>query len=463
MRRQYNQNRMQKRSRSRKKHAFKQGRAQEASPLPALFDSALWPTFLALFSHNLDQMALTARAIVRRRQIRSAEILLRLLFFYVLADLPLRAVVTWAAQLDLATLTDTALEKRFQHSTTFLRLLLADLLNRHLEATPAPGATVRLVDATTLSFPGSCQADLRIHAEYSPQTARLVSVDVTDVHTAEALDRHSYQAGNLILADRGLARPKDFLTVLENGADFLLRVYVPTLRFLDEAGQVLSRQELLSRAQAGAIDEEMLLPLPDQSQARVRLLMIPLPVEEAEKARKKLRQKAKRQGKRVTAQGLAWAGYLCLLTSIPKERISAEGLQACYRIRWQIELFFKRCKSLLGLGRLKKSEEKLAQIHSLGKLLVAVLVEEIRQQEVGPEGEEESKGILWRTTQLAVLTLQLAIYGGREVNWRWLKEPAIRKRLQERPRKRKLAASQVSSLFDWFLANPAQEDFNLTS
>ena len=46
-----------------------------------------------------------------------------------------------------------------------------------------------------------------------------------------------------------------------------------------------------------------------------------------------------------------------------------------YRGRWQVELAFKRLKSLLGLGHLKKTDAEVAKAWLQGKLLVAFLIE----------------------------------------------------------------------------------------
>lgn len=49
-----------------------------------------------------------------------------------------------------------------------------------------------------------------------------------------------------------------------------------------------------------------------------------------------------------------------------------------YRARWQIELVFKRLKSLAGLGHLKKHDPQAARAWLQGKLLVALLIDALR-------------------------------------------------------------------------------------
>ena len=69
------------------------------------------------------------------------------------------------------------------------------------------------------------------------------------------------------------------------------------------------------------------------------------------------------------------AGYLMLVTSLPTEVSAAEVLGA-YRLRWQVELAFKRLKSLLGLDRLPAKSEPLARTWLLAHLILALLIED---------------------------------------------------------------------------------------
>jgi len=46
-----------------------------------------------------------------------------------------------------------------------------------------------------------------------------------------------------------------------------------------------------------------------------------------------------------------------------------------YRYRWQVELVFKRLKSLLELGEVPKQKEESARAWMQGKIITAMLVE----------------------------------------------------------------------------------------
>ena len=64
-----------------------------------------------------------------------------------------------------------------------------------------------------------------------------------------------------------------------------------------------------------------------------------------------------------------------LATSLPAEEWSVEALFALYRLRWQIELAFKRLKSLLHMDRLPAVTEKGARSWIYAHLVVALLAD----------------------------------------------------------------------------------------
>jgi IS4 transposase len=69
-----------------------------------------------------------------------------------------------------------------------------------------------------------------------------------------------------------------------------------------------------------------------------------------------------------------------VLTSLDAEAWSAAQVLELYRCRWQIELAFKRLKSLLQLGQLPKQDPASARAWLQLKLLLALLIERLCHQ-----------------------------------------------------------------------------------
>lgn len=75
---------------------------------------------------------------------------------------------------------------------------------------------------------------------------------------------------------------------------------------------------------------------------------------------------------------LATAGCLMLVTSLPRDAWPALRLLDLYRRRWQVELAFKRLKSLIGLEALRLHDSELVGVWMHAVLLVALLIDHER-------------------------------------------------------------------------------------
>ena len=109
----------------------------------------------------------------------------------------------------------------------------------------------------------------------------------------------------------------------------------------------------------------------------------------AEHARKKLRRQASKKQTTLTAEALEAAQYFFVWTTLPAAW-SREQVLELYRSRWQIELAFKRMKSIMGLGHLPKKDPSSCRAWLHGKLLTSLLVERMigAAKKISPWGYE---------------------------------------------------------------------------
>ncbi len=341
---------------------------------PAFLD-ADWRYLREFFPADLDDIAKSTGAVVRWRNIKNGEELLRLCLTYAVEDFSLRTTAGWAARSQWVELKDTSVLHRLRKATPFLEVVLAHLLNHRLGADRAAGRPLRLVDATVLSIPGSVGTDWRIHAIYEPVSCRLVRVQVTDHTGSERLDRYIIEAGDVVVADRGLAHARGIHAVNDANAYCLLRMHWQNIKLESTDGSPLVLNELLEKANRGMTGTDIRVPLKGREAVPVRLLIRPLPPDKAEEARAKMRRNASKKCRKPSERGLLLAGYFCLLTSIPEEVASDDAVMEYYRVRWQVELFFKRCKSLLKLNSLRAVDPNLVRAYCTGKLIEIALVE----------------------------------------------------------------------------------------
>ncbi len=78
-------------------------------------------------------------------------------------------------------------------------------------------------------------------------------------------------------------------------------------------------------------------------------------------AHRKVHQEAARRGKRTQADTLRFAEYVIVFTTFPAATFSAAEIPEWYRLRWQMELVFKRFKSLAQLGHLPNYDDDSAK------------------------------------------------------------------------------------------------------
>jgi hypothetical protein len=208
---------------------------------------------------------------------------------------------------------------------------------------------------------------------------------LTDVHGAENLQRLTYRPGDIVLGDRCYARPRDLRPVMDAGADFIVRTGWNSLRLLQANGEpfdlfatLAAQTEQESEVQVRI--HEGVTEVPPSEPLLLRLVIRRKDPEQAEAEQKRLLKDARKRGKQPDPRSLEAAKYILLLTSLPAAAFPPADILAIYRFRWQIELAFKRFKSLAGLDMLPAKKPELARAWIYARLIVAIIAEQIAGQ-----------------------------------------------------------------------------------
>jgi hypothetical protein len=339
---------------------------------------AEWQRILDQCPQELCALAKETGAVKRWRNVSSGSELLRLALSYALGDLSLRSTAGCMTAQDIA-LADTSVLDRLRAAPPFLEAVLAHLLSGRESSPHTPPSGMRACDATIVSVPGSTGIDWRLHTAFDPGTARLRAVEITDGSVGERLSRYELRPGDLALGDRGLGTAQGVHFADRKDAFSLLRVHLSNLgRHLSPAGRhSLSPKALARRAGRGHHETDVWLADPDceGKRLRARLIVARLSRAAAHAARARCLREA-RKDHRVPREGtLVLAGLLVLLTTVPRGQLSAEQALSLYRARYQVELFFKRSKSLLDLDLLRAKDPKLVRTYLLAKLIAIALTE----------------------------------------------------------------------------------------
>src|SRR5271167_890689 len=215
-----------------------------------------WPEVRAHLPADFDLEA-TARlrgAFTRAREIKSAEMLLRLALAYGGLGMSLRETCAWAEAGGIASLSDPSLLERLCKAAPWLGDILAALVAEQAKM-PAgrwAGYRLRALDGTSICEPGADRTTWRLHVGYDLASGQVDQLELTDIHGAENLQRLNYQPGDIVLADRYYARPRDLRPVIDAGADFIVRIGWNSLRLLQLNGEPLE----LFAALAAQVEQE---------------------------------------------------------------------------------------------------------------------------------------------------------------------------------------------------------------
>lgn len=340
-----------------------------------------WPEVQAHLPPGLDleRSARARGAFTRARQVKDAATLLRLALAYGACGMSLRETCAWAEAAGLASLSDPSLIERLCKAAPWLGDIVAALIGEQAKV-PAgrwAGYRLRALDATSICEPGADRTTWRLHVGYDLASGQVDHVELTDGLGAESLRRLPYQSNEIVLADRYYARPRDLRPVMEHGAHLIVRTGWNSLRLLHADGtafdlfatlaaQAEQQGEVKVRVEEGVEAPEPLI---------LRLVIRRKSPEQAQAEHRRLLKEASKRGKKPDPRSLEAAKYILLLTSLPADFSTADVL-ALYRFRWQLELAFKRMKSLVGLDELAAKKPELARTWIYARLIVFLIAEQ---------------------------------------------------------------------------------------
>lgn len=347
----------------------------ERSPA-SLLDLDSWEIIASFLPPDWDTQARQLGAIRRTRYNSDPSVVLRLLLLHLACGCSLAETAARASAAGLAQISAVGVFKRLRGCGAWLQWLAQQMRGKAEIPLAAAGRRVRAVDATWVSEPGSTGSDWQLL--YAVNLGDL-ECDFFELSAArqggESFKRVPVQPGDIVLGDRVYAAPPSVAHAVEAGADVVVRHNRGALPLYDAQGtriDVLARMKELPASGPGQWSAAV--KRPGGSWLGGRLIGLRQSEAATQRAQRQMRRRAHRDRCKLTAESLESAAYFMLWTSLPAE-IAVEQVLELYRLRWQVELVFKRMKSILGLGHLPKKDPQSARAWLAGKLFVGLLVE----------------------------------------------------------------------------------------
>lgn len=360
-----------------------------------------WQVLLSLLPTYWEKLAVRTGAIGRQfKGFHSAEALLRTLLLHIAHGYSLRETTVRARESGLAQISDVALLKRLRRSGEWFKALCHALLKETSITLPQEisGINLRIVDGTIVKEPGKTGSQWRVHYSIQLPSLQCDYFELTGVRgtgAGESFKKIPLLKNDCIMGDRGFSTAQGIGYVVSCGGFVVVRLntaslplytlqgarfdLVKRLQQMDEAGVLGQWRVKLGRKEGGWVESRVCVVRKSEVAAR--------------RAIEKIKRKAKREKIHVKAETMVYAKYIIVLTTLPEERFSAAQVLEWYRVRWQIELVFKRLKSLASLGHLPKQDEESSRAWLYGKLLLGLLTEKLMRHAsaISPWGYDVSR------------------------------------------------------------------------
>jgi hypothetical protein len=341
-------------------------------------DQEDWQVLLGYLPTNYRELADEHEQVLTKfgsTKVADPDDLLRLILLHVGANMPLRQTVALASEAGGPQLSPMRLHMKMRKAAPYLAALVQKLAGR-TEAVPERwgGYDMVAIDGSAICGPGAETTDSRIHLVLRLVDLRLFDVRVTDVTGGETFKRFHWLPDQLAIADRGYANGGGIGWVVDHGADVLVRVNRGVLRMFETEGEAIDVLERL-RSLKGTRAEEWTVTVRDPDKRRLlpgRFVAARLPEAEAKKARERV---IKERGVDVTTDDIEAAEYVALFTTAGKQRLPTQRCLDAYRLRWQVELQFKRWKSLCGFDRLPNYRDDTIVAWVYAKVLLGILMD----------------------------------------------------------------------------------------
>lgn len=313
--------------------------------------------------------------------VQDVESVLRLIFYHVATNTSLRTTTAMGVAANLIKLSAVALHLWMKKSGAFIGTLLT-LVTTTRETFSAKrwaGYDIRVVDASTVQRPGAIGTTARVHYELQLTSLRPTQIMVTTEKVGETFKHFEAKRGQLFIGDRAYSNPPGIASIDEQGAHVLVRHNRSSLPVYDARGNRLSVFTFFKKLRKRNLVRDWVVYVhpDDTNPIKGRLCMVRLPKDKAEEARQRLRNEYRRKGRTLSSDALIATEFVVLFTTIPKTRLNKKEVMDLYGLRWQVELAFKREKSVTGLAELPNFREDSIETWICTKLLLSQIAQKI--------------------------------------------------------------------------------------
>jgi hypothetical protein len=338
------------------------------------------------------------KAIERNREIKSAEDLMTLSMVYLTQNNSLLEMSEIARIRGIAEISDVAYMKRFAKCGEWFKSIIEKIKPKEVMKYEKPekldSYRFKVFDASDVCEKGATKRLYRLHYAIDLFTMTSDEYKITDRKTGESATNFTIGKGDVVIGDRGYGSKVGIEHCLSNGGDFIFRIKNKAFKLYEiNRNEIILMDILRTATEEKAIETTVYMENTKKELIPLRLCAKKKTPENIKVSAKKLRRSESKRQLRYSEETHKTHEYIFVITSLPEE-ITADEILDIYRLRWQVELYFKRLKSIIGFGNLPLKKEESIFTWLNGKLMIALLIEKmISLIDFSPDGKSvtESK------------------------------------------------------------------------
>lgn len=287
-----------------------------------------------------------------------------------------------------------ALHKRFNKSAVgFMKDIFEQYLKHQLQTMQLPSAlsnqftAIRIMDSTAFKLPASLatafpgfggdgtKACAKVQFEFDLLSGAIKHLSLEHARLSDkayAGNRQPLDSGELVLRDLGYYSIDSYHQINQQGAWYVSRLksQISIYEKKGDGYKALSLKQLIKKLkQTGQdyLDKEVYIGHSSKYPVRLIANLLDESAVDRRIARKKHRKK------RLTKADKDSCRLNLFITNLPPQMATAEELYRLYKIRWQVELLFKACKSIVRLDKVHSMKAERLKCYLYSKLLWIVL------------------------------------------------------------------------------------------
>jgi len=329
---------------------------------------------------NYEQTCFETNTIKRSRVIKNPKELMFFCLLYLSQKYSLLELSLFA-KLKGIKLSSVAFMKKLAKCCEWYKRIIRDMLSLIVFQYKKPKNLEKYklvaVDASKVTQKGKDKKVFCLHYMINICNLSTESCKITNEKTGESLTNFSIKAEYLIIADRGYGSKVSLNHCLNSGGNFIIRLRNKAFNLYDSNGEKLSLEKELEGAdEITPVDFIAYFDNKDGSKTRIRICGIKKPQDKILGSEKRLMNK-ERKHKKVYSEGTRFMNNYIVLSTSLAEDIPAIDILGAYRLRWQIEIYFKRLKSILDFGDIPNKKESHIISWLNGKIVVSLLLERL--------------------------------------------------------------------------------------